>query len=1854
MKQIETSLRRHLQQSSLCLDAATSGCEALAPLLACIDDRRALEIGEAEIDSSTDRLRVRGRGDFLGAVGAIVSVEFSRGADGVEIRVTATPPTSWQLIQSFPDLPGYLNFSFEHRDRYRPSFFYELDLENPYFVLSSHALGDERSGAKLAAGLSLVGSHGATGPLSFLKPFVADQRFTLAGAVELQGENPELRLSAYLPGEGLSIGPLSLRKMGLTLRSPIAETDTSSAHAGISLHGELRAGDEFSLDVSCAIAVGLSDWLRIEAKSDDLALGSGFAQVAGLVGGGDFLDQLPLPVRDAANVHLRQLMIDVHPLEARVSWVSVDMGSAGHWPIWPDVIDLNEAALRLEVSDPFDAEARSTSLSLFARTQLAGAEMEASVALPAAQVHGRLVEGERFPLGRLLNKFLPWSPLPANLEISDLVFAMDPSRPSLILRTVVDGEWTLPIQGMQVTLAGMGVDLALSGTATANAKVFGFGKLGNIELDLSAALSSVEGLEFEGNLPPISLTDVAKSLLSDLHIALPEVDLEATAVTLSSAGDFTLDTGLAVDLKAFADALSIPIPDGFTHFSLDRLHLEVNAADKTLSLLISMSQPFAFPASGSNRIEVSGLELRVNRSADGETDISCSFTLDGRLSPAPDASLAFDKLHCAWSSAGGAWDIGGTVSGALFGRSLAFSPSFGGGAGARSFSLRTTGPIDIPILEPISKLTLSHLVFELESSGDGEERSSSWNVSGRGALSLEPVFADVAATLALQAGTKSKMFRLQTEAIPARTLPIAGGLEARIAIDPMSVEYTAVEDGSGSWIGKAGAEFALLNVPVPLERFLPVDTLDAEFGFAPEESYLKVESLGPTLPLPALKIGFSDGHSLDLGQQDLAFGELTLRFGKVLRLTETMTLSGLGDVNRIFGYDAKGKPTRRVLKEGFAAELGITSKGAVTFRPLDSPFEAIPLREEDDGSLWSDWNFGSFGQYSFQVPTFDYQAKTSSWQASGGFAREGELRLPLVPIKLLLREAGVPDAVLASIPDAIPIEDVSAEGGEIVPQLRRLIGGQLSGDLATAFDALAEAIDSAMKRMPSRLFDYLGGRVPDRFQFEIAVLPAGGFRAALRCGRPDEENPDPLVLLLPMMMPLPELVGFSLRGFSFGLAGGGSLGMLEIDGHIDRFGLADLVAAASLPDEVLSQETAQALTNRIILEDVFAVVPTAAPVPIPLFYKELGLDLKHIVGLEVQAHWKFPKPELGLAEIAGFVGQYKQFFTDKSYLLHQQPEPGDFSLALTIGENYIKLPDYLGGAALGLRNELPEINIYGTFARLLDGLKTGNAGYLIQAIPLRHGDQWIRIGHEEIGFGPLYLGAAWCITTEKEFSGEILNNQEARQLLGDADADEVLESLPADARAQALDNGFIVLLTAEAGIRGVLGGRASFGIALTSEGGFETGFRLGVSVAELLTLRIGGRLQVKDGVEIEGRVGLYLGDSVLVELETLVSVGPSAFEFQIGFKLTPYFQMKGGVRITAEDITIAGMVGWAYAEGQEPEGLAARATLGVNGMSIAFDANLFGSRCQVVAGVGGESVKPRASLIFELPSALQNSLVDNLSTLGEDIGGEIDRLSTEVDAVSSEAKDLTFKLEDAKNFAATKIEEVAKQLPGIVQRKVVKYIDKWIEDTFGWPQVIAAREGAKPVKRLVRPEVQKGLRPHIKYMRDAAKRLRQADPKDSRDVILKILRETLKRYEHYTYRYRKNIWPIKINYPYTYHMPKELVGRIKEAINFVSRLDEGETIMVTKQQAQTAAAHKKHLIGVIAEGVQSDIEESVPRVKHIRLETELGMLSSRQEVAVGLIYQNKLHEFEIEAELGNLAACMRSAAEKLLAELAGS
>ncbi|HEY9644584.1 MAG TPA: hypothetical protein V6C57_29075, partial [Coleofasciculaceae cyanobacterium] len=362
-----------------------------------------------------------------------------------------------------------------------------------------------------------------------------------------------------------------------------------------------------------------------------------------------------------------------------------------------------------------------------------------------------------------------------------------------------------------------------------------------------------------------------------------------------------------------------------------------------------------------------------------------------------------------------------------------------------------------------------------------------------------------------------------------------------------------------------------------------------------------------------------------------------------------------------------------------------------------------------------------------------------------------------------------------------------------------------------------------------------------------AVTPEGTVRFDARV----KEGDPPIKLLLPGLLGIvPVLNGIELRRLSFGELAGGSLFLMQVDATLDQFDLVTLATSVALPDASTKLlPSTQTLHRRLILDDLFLVIvyQTIIPIPIPLFYNEVGIEYLGLEGVELAAHAQFPMPTLNLVEAGKLLSSFKQFFSDRNYLLDPNAAPENMNLKFSLKKNFLQLPPYLAPstALLGDRQSGPEINAYRSLAQLLNGMKTLSVNQLIQAMPIEQ-----RVNSTEIAFGPFSGSLGWFVTTPDEFRQIATQPQlkaQAYQRLGltsDAQASGLLSVLPPTTPGVGTEPGLVTFLRGTCAISNLASFETTFGLAASPSLGFNTGFRMLGKVSDVMELGMSGQVIV--------------------------------------------------------------------------------------------------------------------------------------------------------------------------------------------------------------------------------------------------------------------------------------------------------------------------------------------------------------------------------------------------------------------------
>ena len=1426
-----------------------------------------------------------------------------------------------------------------------------------------------------------------------------------------------------------------------------------------------------------------------------------------------------------------------------------------------------------------DVEARAIAyVYMEAELSVLSTPFDLSLWLPAFGLSGRVAAGHQVRIHQLLERLaLPAPGLP-DLGITDLVLTANPSARTFSLSAAVSEGMrfapiaALPDMVLQDISLGLSIDSANGNSGAVGARLI----VAGVAADLEGTLD--QNFTLLGDIPRLTLGELMAALLEnvDLPASLPDISLSDIHVAL------TPGTG-ALSLRATADG-HWTISAGDSRLAIDHVEL---ALDRPASVAVG---------STALRLVIAGSE--AGSLAEG-VEISAY-------------DIAFELAH------DGGWSAKGSTQAKVFGLAIDLVAGYVEEEGRSMIVLSTDAsrPIDLLTLAAGSRLAVERLAIELT--------AEAHNVTGKGRFVLDGIL-DLSGQLhsyRTEHGTSGIAFRPDDARVKVPLgVDAGGGPEPVVELDvgDIAVGRGALEpDGRRPWIVNGEVGLRLRNLPAVVQKVFPLERLDGNLRADGDVVAVVVEMAPPLeVPFPELALTLGDDRKLSLGQPHLHVEVIALELTGTPRLAANMVVGIPAAFNHVFGDDPAGTPRFDIFADKFRMRVGVG--GALGLHVLSSPFKDVPFTVRN-GRRWTDWDFGEYGEYSFEVPEF--QLRKGSWMASAGFVRHSELNLPLGPLKSLLRAAGVPGAALSVIPETLPVRDIDLGQEGIYGWVAGVLGDQvMSGvdpNVARTLRELSALVQDAVKRLPLRMQEYFEWREKDfrSAMIDIAVdSVGGGTQLGFRVADADR----PIRVLFPMITAMPELIGVTLRRLSFGQKAGGGLVQFEIDGHFDRFAMPSIIAAVAsgaLPN----------LSNRYILCDTKALAPTALPVPIPVFYRHLGFEYRDLLGLELDAHWHFPDPEPGLLAYLQLIAAMVTFLTDPASRLSAEGLPTGLSPRLTIGRNCIRLPDYLGGAVIGLTEALPTLDVADSVARVLDFLKTGRLAYLIQAIPLEVDGTWIRVGSETIRFGPLELSAAWCITTEDEFIERVLPLATGAGKLPASMTRGVLAHLPADTRRRAGDMGFVVLLSGEATV-GAFAALVEFGMALTGGGGFETAFRLALFGFDL-SVQIGGRVHVDGGrLAVDGSLQLAFQDRILIEFGGMIAVSATSLDAFVHLQLTSALRVDGVLSIGKAGVGLQGDASWRYGGSSDLTG-AARIAFSREGLKLACAGSIYGASARVEAQAPGKAAGSwlTAHVEIELPDFLRqfNDLlradIQAAREQLEEAAAELTRALDRLGEVDLNVKTLGQIVVSAADIALTEMNKRIGALPTAVYR------------------TIRVNLGFKTVTRRVkvpgvnpRKEAQDASAAHVRRL-NALKNAASTSDRDHLATAIAAALDDLARNRTFTVRGQtvtvisdSQIAELRTVRDNIHAWVEKIPGREGGVRISRDRLDE-----LKSGVAGTFAG--------IGDAIASGASHVIPRITSIGFESELGLVSqSDQSIVVRLSRNGKTEIYSANLDFGDPA-----------------
>ncbi len=835
---------------------------------------------------------------------------------------------------------------------------------------------------------------------------------------------------------------------------------------------------------------------------------------------------------------------------------------------------------------------------------------------------------------------------------------------------------------------------------------------------------------------------------------------------------------------------------------------------------------------GSTSLTVDKASFRFK--ADSEKSLECTLSVDARGILNQD--IEFESLAFAfgYESLKKRFALAGQVAVRIFGKQLPeVTATYEGEGDDRHFEL--TAAFD-PAWSLFGENPLAKVILDKFSiSVDKTNAATGYVVRTYGQLHVENIITIENAVLTLLYTPDKKGFRLTADRsdIPFRFVDDP-------AVPYLSLNITTIEllKSGEDWYFDTAVDFHLHQAPPQLVRLLPTRTAGrcsigkdmAEFSLIFERRI--------DIPLPPLQI--AEGQSLEIGAVMAGIRNIRVDLKNGGSLTAEIELGLPVGLNRLFGSTDDGQPKLKVFrtydpsqpeKTAIGVALTLDRKG-LRCKVLDSPIQNVDL---DDKGRWK-IDLRDIGLVYVDVPTLSLNTTAGTLQASGGFEidRERGLRLPLTPVKYLLRIVGLDDAA-DQLADGIPIRGVrfyDSEKNEFrIQALAELFVQQPNcTPIPDELQEIFGAVNHLLGKFPKRLKDYGNISIPQHLTFNLDFTSDGGLTFNI-----NTHGRDTIKLLLPGF---PYLTGIELRSIAFGQMFGGALFRLDVDATIDIFDLVTLAGTLVLPDEVFRDQLrdSQTLQRTFTAEKLMVVIvyQTGVPVPVPLFFDKLDLSYVGLEGVMAQSQFRYPMPRLNAKEAMALLGQLIRFFSTRDSELELDKLPQKMTVRLTIGPNYIQLPRYLGDSVIGLKNPKIELDMLRVIAAVLNAIKKNSIAYLIQLI-----DKHYRVGSGStcvLDF--IDVDAAWLLTTPKEFRD------------GDYPLVDIApKHLAAAARLLARDadvEGVVAMLHGACTVENLAGLRTTFVFVASGGRGFMTSYA------------IAGRIRDVIDVNVEGTVALSL------------------------------------------------------------------------------------------------------------------------------------------------------------------------------------------------------------------------------------------------------------------------------------------------------------------------------------------------------------------------------------------------------------
>lgn len=1342
----------------------------------------------------------------IGSMGETQAVFHAR-EEGGQLLVTLDmqAASGWTLADNCPDLPWHPSRNLDVSGGgwlEIPNFLTQLSFGAVRLVCCNLAHTDAISGKALLPGLSLIGDLSLQGVLFPIGLLLGEYKtLALAGPVReyVAAYDPlrftGIRLQAPMPLPMDKLGPLHITRCDLLLKSGLNQYQndpvpgpTQKNGIYILLEAALASRPLQMIGFYDVVEAGYD--LSLQGRFTDFAV-SGFADLSQTVGV-DGLDTLPSELHSPSGLSLTEFGIDLNLATEEINSLNLGIGLPVNWEIIPDVMSLKEIQAAFTVFNPF-AASRSINTRLSALLAFKKFNLLAWMSFPGYEIGAALPSGQSLPLGDLLESILPAETDLPPMQVTQLQLQAAPRAKTFSMYARVEEVLSVAVgaTAFQIQAVNLAFEYA-PGKVTA--AVTAAMEMGGASALISGSINN--GLTLSGSLNNFDLKKFWSLVTNgdSLPEEVPDVILQSVNFTITpKTGAFSLQGAAQI---------------AWEHLGADQ------ALATTLQFAVSQS------VNGSQR------SLSANLSLQGT----------GQVKLADGCSIASFNLQFQYASGAG-WSLGGGMGMNLFDTLLDVQAGYEKTADAQKIRLRAmANPVKKLIaLNNIGSYAFQQFDLLVDRRLVGDKRQTFFDLRLASRLEIDNLFAiDGYLGLANNAdGSAALSFKPNPgTAVVKVDLPGSQGMGVDFSV--FEIGFTR-EAGTGQWGFSGTLNLSFHGFPGFIGKALPTK-LNAKLQAS--SSLVKISALNVTDPI---SIAFPKARGKSLGKAVVQLNELGLSIKPQAGL---MLEAGLGlpaELNtylgtKLFREYQSGNPLSMA-----RVRLNIGA-GSVSMQFLSSPFAGANASTLN-GESWFDVDLGQYGALRLKMPSFIYDGTSQYFEAGGGFQITRTLALPLGPLRMFLRAVGGQE-MADLFPAKIPLEGlllVDKDGNLKVDEFISFV--KKAGDVPNEVCTVLKKTGKLINRFPDGFKQYFNLRIPEDLEFKFGFSPTGRIAIGMKAGK------TPVRVLFPSVVqscvPMPGLTGIEVRKFTLGSLMSGALLYGEIDATIDQFDLPSLALSLTLPtDPAFPLPTSDQLQRRILLKNVLCMVPVASglPVPIPLFYDEIGFEYQGIEGLGLQAHVGFPKPALDGSGASAVLQAFSDFTQDSKSLLDPKKAPGGVDIGFVFHDEFLQAPEYLGGKLLGTTGKTIKVGAWKYVASLMNFGKTFSINDCIGSIPLEQ-----RVGSAAYRFAFMSFDADWLLTTPGEFKSGAYKQMK----LSSSDVDDFIAVLPtlgstvqsgAQTGAANQEQGLVTFVRGKTDL-GFMKLNAAFGLAASGSMGFNTGFKFDGAIGKI-ELQLQGAVMV--------------------------------------------------------------------------------------------------------------------------------------------------------------------------------------------------------------------------------------------------------------------------------------------------------------------------------------------------------------------------------------------------------------------------